>query len=508
MRANTKLVSFLLCAVFLAAFTATASAAVTYNVSSNPNEVTQYGVTEVMGRVRLEATTSASTVGSTITITYQGVTIKNTVATGITVTGTGAFAAPGVVTVSQVIPTTGTGGQIVLSIADAIATTGTANTDLITIDGVRADVSTKAVGTDIQASLSSTPSTANTFSNVSVVRVATINQSLILATDDASDAICIDPVNPTVTVTEGFAGAFVQYVTSAAGAVPSANSVSSARAKYGANRNIRLHLVLTGLPAGVTLTWPTATTDIDGGGAGTDTSSLELISQSTSGDDALYEFVTANQGSSDANVETFSIVPVVAVDQDTAVPGVVTVKARLEPQDTSTATVTSTDIPRFNHPYINDPEDVLLTESKCTTNLLFPFLTNAANSGFDSGIAVSNTSKDPFETVEQTGTVTVYFYGTAAPASPLTTPSVAAGETWAASLSTIAPGFQGYAIAICQFQYGHGFAFIVGKYNSDSVYDVAEGYIANVIPDPSFNSNSRRAAMPVSGQQSGENLGN
>ncbi len=60
-------------------------------------------------------------------------------------------------------------------------------------------------------------------------------------------------------------------------------------------------------------------------------------------------------------------------------------------------------------------------------------------------------------------------------------------------------GFQGYLIAKCDFQYAHGFSFIVGKYNSGSVFDVAHGYLALVIPDPSITA---RAAS-----NGGESLG-
>jgi hypothetical protein len=58
-------------------------------------------------------------------------------------------------------------------------------------------------------------------------------------------------------------------------------------------------------------------------------------------------------------------------------------------------------------------------------------------------------------------------------------------------------GFQGYVIAKCDFQYAHGFSFIVGKYNSGSVFDVAHGYLALVIPDPSINARTAAAVVKV-----------
>src|SRR5438034_9653565 len=81
MRGKIKLVSFVLCALVMFAFALTANAAVNWNVSSNPNEVTQYGVTELMGRVRFAVAATGTTDGSTITVTCQGRKINNTAGT-------------------------------------------------------------------------------------------------------------------------------------------------------------------------------------------------------------------------------------------------------------------------------------------------------------------------------------------------------------------------------------------------------------------------------------------
>jgi hypothetical protein len=126
----------------------------------------------------------------------------------------------------------------------------------------------------------------------------------------------------------------------------------------------------------------------------------------------------------------------------------------------------------------------------CTCNLLFPFVTQAA--GFDTGIAIANTTADPFGTAAQTGPVTMWFYGSMAGggavpgalAKQVTTGNVPAGSvlTWTAfggagafgaGLSAV-PGFTGYMIAQAQFQFCHGFAFI-----SDlGAQKLAEGYLA------------------------------
>jgi hypothetical protein len=86
-----------------------------------------------------------------------------------------------------------------------------------------------------------------------------------------------------------------------------------------------------------------------------------------------------------------------------------------------------------------------------------------------------------------------YFGGTTAaptvPPAPSDTGVIQAGTVWTNTLQTIAPNFQGYMFAVCNFQYAHGFAFIsdVGARN------LAMGYLALIIPDPGTGS---RPASP------------
>jgi hypothetical protein len=147
------------------------------------------------------------------------------------------------------------------------------------------------------------------------------------------------------------------------------------------------------------------------------------------------------------------------------------------------------------------------------TTLLFPYLTNQA--GFDTGIAISATATDPFGTVPQSGTCTLNWYGAAfTGATP--TPIVNSGTTYVALVSTtlnnVTGGFSGYMIAVCRFQYAHGFAFV-----SDlGARNLAMGYLALVIPDPTSSSAGRVATPNPCGGAStiagcaatGENLSN
>ena len=122
----------------------------------------------------------------------------------------------------------------------------------------------------------------------------------------------------------------------------------------------------------------------------------------------------------------------------------------------------------------------------CQTTLLFPFVTNQV--GFDTGIAISNTSTDNLGfggksfAAAQAGTCNLFFYGPTAP-SPATVAdpqgNLPTGNTHAFTLSSVAAGYQGYMIAVCPFQYAHAFAFLT--YGLTTANGVAEGYLAPVL---------------------------
>jgi len=122
-------------------------------------------------------------------------------------------------------------------------------------------------------------------------------------------------------------------------------------------------------------------------------------------------------------------------------------------------------------------------------------------SGFDTGLAIANTTTDPFGTRVQSGTCDLNFYGTAAPPK-VTTPNIPTATVYATLASTAAAGFQGYVIAVCNFQLAHGFAFIsdIGARN------LAMGYLALVIQTGTGNRNS--GSLPTGLSNSVEVLGN
>ena len=161
---------------------------------------------------------------------------------------------------------------------------------------------------------------------------------------------------------------------------------------------------------------------------------------------------------------------------------------------------TPTHIPRFTPG--TGPRD-LFSINKCACNLLFPYVVSTA--GFDSGIAIANSSADPgaqfgFSAIPQPGTVTFWYYGIMANGGavpgPQTSKSVPAGQvlTYVASsgstdwgLDGRAAGLIGYVITQAQFQYCHAFAYISALGAGPLTPGTSEGYLGIVLDAASLN---------------------
>jgi len=165
----------------------------------------------------------------------------------------------------------------------------------------------------------------------------------------------------------------------------------------------------------------------------------------------------------------------------------------------------STDIPLFNGTYeIPQPGLSVVDFSDCQTVLLYPYVTSQGIYGYDTGIAVANTTLDPFDVpppapnfpnliptygkgsaVPQTGDCYYYIYSGGALTAWYDTGAIVPGSVDAFFLSAVAPGISGaYAIAVCEFLDAHGFAEI--QYDAGLYTGFAVNYIADVLPDPAF----------------------
>ena len=208
---------------------------------------------------------------------------------------------------------------------------------------------------------------------------------------------------------------------------------------------------------------------------------------------AVYEVANADPFAPEGAIVNVGVAYVSNTANNLPAPGQSTVTASFAPLST-VGTWSATDpIPRWcNKSSANNSFAIVV----CTCDLLFPFVTNTG--GFDTGVAIANTSMDPFGTTPQNGTITLNFYGslpgTPAPApitAQTTTAPVNAGTELLFTLSSggdhgiqAEVGFQGYIIAVANFQYCHGFAFI-----SDlGAQKLAEGYLAIELDTPQWSS--------------------
>jgi hypothetical protein len=200
---------------------------------------------------------------------------------------------------------------------------------------------------------------------------------------------------------------------------------------------------------------------------------------------AVWEVINTNPATIDTIDFALYINYSANVAANSPTPGSITVTLSYAPTPSGGAFTTSTGpaasaslvLPRFadNPPPSGSPKTIA-TINLCNTALLFPYVINV--NGFDTGLAIANTTTDPFGTAAQAGVCSLYFYGSSAPTTiPFVTPTVATGTVYANLASTLAPGFSGYMIANCNFQLAHGFAFVsdVGARN------LAMGYLPLIL---------------------------
>jgi hypothetical protein len=318
-----------------------------------------------------------------------------------------------------------------------------------------------------------------------------------------------------LTVGETFGGAFKVGVTGAnSEGGPYQPSVGTAGTPGTATFGTKIQIVINNVATGMTIYVPTFVTNALGGG---NTLTLSLVASAAAPDPLVQvpastvvgapaavavgaepfhvawagESSGASAGFTPSN-GTVTIVYEVAASNPSFIQSVVvpvfvqfggnlftTPPAQLtvlESYAPTAAAAAATTIPNFAPP--SNAALPATTVTLCQTSLLFPFVTNQL--GFDTGISIANTTTDIFHTTPVPGNCTLNFYGAGAP-----TPSTgvaapggtqASGTTNAFLLSSVAPGFQGYMIAQCNYIDGYGFAYIV--YNLTQNSGVAMGYLA------------------------------
>ena len=289
----------------------------------------------------------------------------------------------------------------------------------------------------------------------------------------------------------GYAGGTVGGVTFPAGNyVPGGGSTGLVGL---ASQGTQISFTFAGVGAGVSLFVPGAVTLTGNYGAGTPAGFATLIGGdgttnpnplTISGTTAVatYEILYSDPSVTETMTAPVYVGYVSNTGQNLPAPGTTTVAVNFAPLSTTPVMSSTAAIPRFCQTY---PAANLFSIVSCNCNLLFPFVTNQA--GFDTGVAIANTSADTLNGVTpQQGLVTLTYYGNttgggAAPPTAVTTSEVPAGSELIFTLSAggnygipATPGFEGYIIARANFQYCHAFAFI----SDVGAQKLAEGYLA------------------------------
>jgi len=427
-----------------------------------------------------------------------------------------------------------------------LAAAGSPGAQTIRLTGVRGDVESRGDFATIYASINIVSPTSVPVDNNLLV-VADTRPGLIFSVDGNDYKNCVVPADETVLeFKEGYASAFLPIGdANSDNTIPGGGYLNESGWNPGslvggtltalddigqATQGTRLMARFKDVPSGATLTVPAEVStgtglvacivpDTDSSGADGDPD-CEADDYEV-GSDGLVVYEVVEVDSISYSTQETVEVPV-TVDYDVPGPlGDPTVNGNLAPLSTVKTMSGTAPEPRF----IDNAEDQdAFSIAACRTILLFPFVTNQA--GFDTGLAISNTSMDPLETVNQDGACSLYYYGnTSGAAGPATqtTPEIPAGGHFVMGLSggggvydynggftacssgnCVAPLFQGYIFAICDFQFAHGYAFI----SDFGARLLAQGYLALIVPDRGAENRAPDWGGLEADHNDGEQLGN
>lgn len=515
--------TLLIAAAMLLALSAAAFGQAIYTVSSTPvTTVIKTGNAELAGAITFTNSTGAASVTGTISIQYSG---------GVNITSNFSPSASNPITV------TSTGGVVVVDQTASIYSPGLLVLDVplgytgpITVSGVRVQINGTGL-TNVSATISATGNliqAGNTVVTVingiadgitSVASYVTTPlksanagaPSLASATGYLSPSTTDNFTSQTIiAVKEGFLNAFT--------------------------KGVGVRITVSAIPPkGVSFTFPGTATSYDStgnsyavnpnwvlgntAGGATGASSYKISSSSTdSGALSVYYYVatdtTAAVTGESVNVEYLEIPVVVTSSAPSTTPF---------PATTFTYTVSLAPVlnaynrdgvpgtlaaPRFAASEVGPAN--LLTVAPSTTTLLMPYV--SAGGGFDTGIAVANTTEDPGSTamginaaVPQAGTITFYFFPqnnttatfsyTTSATSPgtglTTTGTVQAGGNYVVLLSQLvnAAGqgstFQGYILVVANFTNAHG-VYTVSNFTTLAAYSTLMPVLSNRLglPEP------------------------
>jgi hypothetical protein len=325
----------------------------------------------------------------------------------------------------------------------------------LSLSGVRVDIAAAGSG-DIRATISSSGDPAGsrvTYTDPQPL-VARSRPSLDIEIEGSEiDLLLCDPpefpgvIEFTATVAELWAAVFGTDAQEAA--------AGNAAELPGAIDGPEIIFTITGVNAELTVN--AAITDFDTPGI----PAINDISQMSDGDDLEFRvsFPTSDIGAIEEFTITFTVFLAAGDDLDL---------------DLSTVNLAAAIGPLGDFDE-DDPEILLFADNginadvfsinDCLSILLYNWLAYTGDGTYDSGLTISNTGDAPAQLktpASQTGTCQVSFYKTDGSA-PVVRPvgPLEPGQTGTLVVSSaLGAPFTGYAIAVCNFQWGHGFSFI------------------------------------------------
>ena len=498
---KAKILMPVLALALIIGLSGTAEAAISCSVASTPvSRATATGHTEPVGDLTFICTGSAgATTTATVTLEY-GLPITNS--TGYPTTApirvsnpTGFFTAgTSLVGISSV---TNASGQIVITLPPVATPEAGAATGNFTITGALVSLA-GASGSQLGANVSVSPGTQyfitagqNNATVVTNIRDGLGNPTLTTGAAGGTGIITAD--GTAIDTTFGFTIA-EQYIDMLR------TETQFSGGSTDATNETQILLTFTGIPTGVTLGGPCTATLAAAGGGATGTASLSSTSLTSTANTTSVRFTSAVAISPTAiDTVTFAC-STITIGATAAVPatGGITVQATLAPTGAALGSgtpgvltsATTGQIPRYAATQLPTTPLTVVTFTTAQTNLLVPFAMRLASAGYDTGIAIANTTADPYTTgatvntggaAASTGPITFSFYnndGSAvatyttdatSPGSGLTAGSVASGSTYIVNLSELMPlatpaisgDFTGYVFVQTGFNNAHGAAFVV-----------------------------------------------
>jgi hypothetical protein len=526
----------------------TAFAQLTCNVASTPvSRATDTGLTEPAGDLIFNCVQGAvATTTATLTIQYSGVSITNNAAyptnkpisiinTSGTLTG---GQAPTPLVNANVVNVAPGGGQVVIQIpaqAGAAQAPGS-----FTLTGVLVALSGTGLA-NVRATVSASPgnNVLITAGQDTATVITSVSPGLNNPTVTAGPGIILTPgviiaQNFSVKVQERYIDMFRNQW----------QFNQTTNATQASTNGVQLLFQFTGIPTGVTVGGCSAssTTGTLIQPATTITSAAPALTVEFGGANAAAGPDLTNQDSVTLSCTTWS--------NGTATlpftPGNVQVQVTLAPTGVAFGTgntvltgATTGQIPRYTQTLLPTPPLTVITIISATTHMMLPFV--SVGNGFDTGFVFANTSSDPYGSAgggarSNSGTIAVYFFPTSGAPFCLTTGGtatnpigggtgatscavlsgtnvglgltsggvVAAGASWVVLGSemfkqiTGAPAvFNGYAMAISNFSYGHSTVFVADAAFSGKFTAGGPGLI---LPNPAVLSRTANVSLPNAGQ--------